>query len=453
MPRLRTRPRTEAEVIGFLAFMSIMLAFAIDVSLPAFDEIRTAFDLPADSNRVSLIVTLYFVGLAGGQVVYGPLADHFGRAPALRVGVLIYAVGAAGSMLAQSMTMLLASRVVWGLGAAGPGVLRTAIARDLYKGNEMARVMSIMMAFFLIGPIFAPLIGEGILQVGSWRWVFAAGLILAAVMMLWSLRFGETLDPANRQPLELHSTVAAFRRVLRTRTTMAYLLAMMFGFGAFFVYLGSSQPIFDEIYGREDQFALLFGASGILMAVAYFVVNRFIVRFGAHQVAVFAALVFVALGAIHLAVVLATGGRPNFWVWLGFVAVSNAFVTLLTPTCFSLGLEPMGDLAGTASGVMGLIGTAGASLLAGAVDARISTTVTPMAAAYVLYGSVAVAALLWAGRSRRRRGTIPFRIMGTFRQMERPARWNVEVEGLDGSCRWNTEGWTSRAPSGRGAAE
>ena len=380
--------------------MGIMLAFAIDIALPAFDEIRPAFDLAEDSNRVSLIVTLYLIGMATGQVVYGPFADHFGRAPTLRVAVAIYALGATGSMLAPSLPMLLVSRVVWGLGAAGPAVLRSAIARDLYKGNEMARVMSIMMAFFLIGPIFAPMMGEAILQVGSWRWVFGAGLILAAVMMAWSFRFGETLDPANRRPLEVRSTLQAFGQVLRTRATMGYLVAMSFGFGAFFVYLGSSQPIFDEIYGRADRFALLFGASGVLMAMAFFAVNSFIVRFGAHRVAVASALVFILLSAAHLVIVSASDGRPGFWVWLSFVAVSNAFITLLTPTCYSLGLEPMGELAGTASGVMGLLSTTAAALLAALVDNQIGTTVTPMVVAYLLYGIAAVGALTWAGGGR-----------------------------------------------------
>jgi len=166
------------------------------------------------------------------------------------------------------------------------------------------------------------------------------------------------------------------------------------------VYLGSSQPIFDEIYGRADRFALLFGASGVLMAMAFFAVNSFIVRFGAHRVAVASALVFILLSAAHLVIVSASDGRPGFWVWLSFVAVSNAFITLLTPTCYSLGLEPMGELAGTASGVMGLLSTTAAALLAALVDNQIGTTVTPMVVAYLLYGIAAVGALTWAGGGR-----------------------------------------------------
>ncbi len=394
------RDRSEREVIAYLAFMGILLAFGIDVALPAFDEIRAAFDLGDDPGAVTLIVTLYFLGMASGQVVYGPLADRFGRAPVLRAGVLVYALGALGSTLAPSLGLLYASRLVWGLGAAAPGVLRSTIARDLYAGDQMARVISIMMAFFLIGPVFVPLLGEAILLLGSWRLVFAAGLILAGLLVAWTFRFGETLDPANRRPLDPSATVLAFRTVIGTRSTVGYTLAMTFGFGSFIIYLGSAQPIFDTIYRRADQFAYIFGAAGILMAAGFFSVNRFIAAHGAHRVSVVVVGAALAISVAQLTGVLAADGRPGFWAWIVPVAVANALVTLLTPTCYSLALEPMGELAGTASGVIGLTATAGASLLAALVGARIDETVTPMVGAYVVYGAISLAFLVWAGRAR-----------------------------------------------------
>lgn len=396
---MTNRP-SERHVIAYLAFMGILLAFGIDISLPALDEIRPAFALDPDSNRVTLIITLYLLGMAGGQIIYGPFADRFGRAPVLRTGIVIYALGAVGSALAPNIELLFASRLLWGFGAAAPGVLRLAVARDLYLGNQMARVMSITMAFFLIGPIIVPLIGEGILSFASWRWVFAAALLLAAVLFVWSFRFGETLDPANRRPLELRSTISTLRIVLRTRSTMAYLIGMTFGAGAFFIFLGSSQPIFDRIYGRADQFALIFGASGIFMAGMFFGVNIFIERYGSHRVAIAVVVVFIFLSAILAGLVVAADGVPNFWVWISFIAAANAFLTLITPTCYSLGLEPMGELAGTASGVMGLVQMAGGAILAAVVDALIDDTVTPMVFAYVIYGVLCLGFLMLGGKAR-----------------------------------------------------
>lgn len=391
--------RSERHVIAYLAFMGILLAFGIDAALPAFDELRATFGLEPASSQITLVVTLYFFGMASGQLVYGPLADRFGRVPALRLGIAIYCAGAIGSILAPSLGWLLASRLVWGLGAAGPGVLRAAIARDLYSGDQMARVIAAMMGVFMIGPVLAPVAGEAILAVGSWEWIFGAALILAVALMGWTFRFGETLDPANRRPLDFTRTVGGFRAVFSTQPTLAYTMALTFGFGAFIIYLGSAQPIIDNIYDRGDRFALWFGVASAAMAVSFFSVNRFIERYGASRVAVGSSTLAVTASAVLLVWSLAADGVPSFWVWLILVGVANAFTTLLTPTCYALGLEPMGDRAGTASAVMGFVSTAGGSALAAIVDATISDTVTPMAVGYVGYGSVALAWLHWAARS------------------------------------------------------
>ena len=203
-------------MIAFLAFISSLLAFGIDVSLPAFDELRDHFDLAEGSGEVSLVVTFYFLGMAGGQLFYGPFADRFGRRPVLTVGLAIYAVGATGAATATSMEMLLAARLLWGLGAASAMVLYTAMARDLYEGDQMARVMTLVMAVFLIGPMIVPALGELLLLTGSWRSVFVFGVLLALVAIAWSRRFGETLPDERRRPLEFGETLTAFRAVFRS---------------------------------------------------------------------------------------------------------------------------------------------------------------------------------------------------------------------------------------------
>jgi len=221
-PMAVRRERTEWEVVAFLAFIGMSVAFGIDATLPAFDEMRPDLGLPPGSNRITLAVTVYFLGMAAGQVGYGPVADRFGRAPTLRLGMAIYALGATGSMLATDFGFLLASRLVWGLGASAASLMNLTILRDLYTGDRMARVMSTITAVFLVGPVVVPLAAEGILRVASWRWVYAVGIVLAAAVMAWGIRFGETLDPANRRPLRVRPTIDAFRRVVTCRRTVLY---------------------------------------------------------------------------------------------------------------------------------------------------------------------------------------------------------------------------------------
>jgi len=388
--------RSEASVVAFLAFMSVMVAFGVDASLPAFDEIRPDVGLDPGSNRITLMITVYLIGNALGQVLCGPFADRFGRAPVLRIGLGIAALGIVGTISSQGFATLLASRLLWGLGNGAPAAMRATVARDLYLGDDMARVVSRVMGFFLLGPIVVPLLAEGILAVGSWRTVFTLGLALAGVGTVWSLRFGETLAPVDRRSLGWAATGAAFHQIVKNRTTVGYLVALTFTQAAFFVWLGSSQPVFDLVYGRADRFAMMFSAGGVVQAVGFFSVGWFINRYGAHQVAVTSIGLVLVLNVALIAVVVGANGRPSFWVWFILITASNVFLSMVTPTGLALALRPMGAIAGTAAGVIGACSMAGAAVLAALVDARISTTVTPMTVGYLLYGALAMAAALWA---------------------------------------------------------
>ncbi|MDG1187936.1 MAG: MFS transporter, partial [Ilumatobacter sp.] len=289
------RVRSERSVVAFLAFIGVLMAFGIDGALPAFEELRVTFDLDARGFSPAITGTVYFVGMALGQLIYGVLADRFGRRPVLLVGIGIYAVGALASTLAPNLAVLLMARFVWGLGASAPTVLRFAIARDLYTGDQMARVVSTFSAVFLLGPIIVPFIGEAILMVGDWRSVFATALAFAAATGVWAVRFGETLDPANRRTLQFAPLLNALRAVAVTPVTRWILVAQAFFGGAFFVWLGSAQPVIDEIYDRSSQFTLFFGASGIGMALALLFNRPLIERFGAARMVVLAATAFVIL--------------------------------------------------------------------------------------------------------------------------------------------------------------
>jgi DHA1 family bicyclomycin/chloramphenicol resistance-like MFS transporter len=391
--------RSERQVIAFLAFILALLAFGIDIVLPSFDRLRDEFGLGAGSGEVSLVITFYFFGMAGGQVLYGPFSDRFGRRPVLVAGLSVYALGALGATLAPGMEVLLGARFVWGVGAASCAVLYTAIARDLYEGDQMARVMQLVAAVFLIGPMVAPSIGELLLLTGWWRSVFAVGVILALVAALWATAFGETLAAQDRRPLQFSETARAFGSIFRTRKTLGLILALTFSNGAFFIYLGSGQPIIDEIYGYGDWFALIFGTMAIFISIGLYFASRLTVRIGAEEMASRASLGTVAASILFLIVAFVTDGRPSFFVWYGVAVVALAFMTVINPTCISLALQPMGKTAGTAAGVLGLVSQGGGALLAALFDRQIDQTVTPMAVAFVLYGSISAGFVAWALRA------------------------------------------------------
>ncbi len=393
------RERTQWGVVAFLAFIGMSAAFGIDASLPAFDEMRPDVGLPPGSNRITLAITVYFLGTAGGQIVYGPISDRFGRMATLRVGMAIYAVGAAGSMLATDFDFLLGSRLVWGLGASAASLMNLAILRDLYSGTRMARMMSLVTAVFLAGPVVTPLAAEGILRAASWRWIYACGLVLAVAIVAWSFRFGETLHPDNRRPLRVGPTVDAFRQVVACRRTVLYAATLLFVDGAFFIFLGSTQQVFDIIYGRADQFAFLFAASAIPFAIGFLLVSPTIGRWGAHRVGLAVLSAALAMAVALLGLTLAADGVPEFWTWFSFMVVGNTLLALVTPVAMSMALEPMGDLAGTAAGILGLGGITAASLLAAFVGMHIHDSTTPWTVGYVVYGAIGLVLLVAAGRT------------------------------------------------------
>ena len=394
--------KSQTNVVFFLAFLNGLAAFGIDSSLPAFDEIRPDIGLLEGSNQISLIITIYIIGVSIGQIICGPFTDRFGRIASLKFGLAIYMIGALGSLLSRKLLTILIFRFFWGLGSSVPASMRTTIARDLYSGNEMAKVMSKIMAVFLLGPIITPLISEGFLTFTNWRVVYSLGIILGGVGILWSLWFGETLPTNKRRALNWEITTKSFKKIFSTRITIGYVLAVTFGQGAFVIWLSSSQPVFDLVYGKANQFAVIFSILGIPMAIAFFASNRFISMFGAKRVAIFSVGFSVLINTTSLLLAITSNGSPNFWIWLLLVGSSNIFLSLLTPIGLSLALEPMGDLAGTASGVAGAVSLGGAGLLAAIFSTQIKYSVTPLALGYLLYSTISFFLIFFAESTQRK---------------------------------------------------
>ncbi len=389
--------RSDAAVVSYLAYLGILLAIGVDISLPAFDDIDVAFGLSDRNISVGVIGTVYLLGMALGQLVYGIASDRFGRRPTMLFGIGLYTLGVFTALFAPNLEVLLAGRLLWGLGAAAPFVLRQAIARDLYDGDRMARIITVVTAVFLLGPIFMPIVGAAILLVAPWQGVFAASLVASAAAFVWALRFGETLEPTRRRTLQFRPLAVALRLVVSTRVTAGHIGAQMFVSAAFFVWLGSAQPIIDDIYDRGSQFSLWFAASGIVMAMSLLANGRMIDRFGSRQVALVVAVAFVVVGIVGVVLTLGAGGVPSIWIFFAWAATANALGTLLTPLCSALALQPMGALAGTASAVLGLVSLGGGALLAAVIDARIDATVTPMVVGSLVFGTLSLMCLLVAG--------------------------------------------------------
>lgn len=389
-------PQRERGLIAFLAALSGLSAMGIDILLPALSDIRGAYDLSPDSTQVSLIVTVYLFGLGTGQIFFGPIADRFGRRATVLIGLGMFVVGAIGSALSPTLTVMLVFRFLMGIGAASPRAMSLAIARDRFSGDAMTRVVSLVMLFFQLSPAVAPLLGEGLLLIGPWQGIFVFAACVAGVVMVWTTTFAETLADDRRLPLTLARTARSGRAIIGSRWAFGHGLVLMFEFTAFYVYLSSSELIFDDVFGRGSVFAVCFALGAIIQAASNLGGARLAPRLGTARLMAGVVASYVALGAVFFAVTVGAGGIPNFAVWLVLLWLLNGLHALVLTMANSLAMQPLAALAGTGSGLIGTMSMMGGAIMSSIVASTIDGSATPMAAAYLGFGALAGISLLWA---------------------------------------------------------
>jgi MFS transporter, DHA1 family, multidrug resistance protein len=228
------------EFVGLMATLTALVALSIDMILPALPAIGAALGVER-ANDNQLVVSLLFLGFGIGQLFYGPLSDATGRKPAAYVGLALFTMGCLLALLSKTFALLLAGRFLQGVGVAGPRTITLALVRDRFEGREMARVMSLIMAVFILVPIVAPALGQAVLAVSGWRTIFGIYLAMGLVALVWfGIRQEETLPSDRRIPFSLGRMSAAVRDVLTTRRSVGYTLAAGYVFGAFLGYLTSA---------------------------------------------------------------------------------------------------------------------------------------------------------------------------------------------------------------------
>lgn len=375
-----------------------IVALAIDISLPVLGEIRSDYGLADDSTRAAAVVTAFLIGFAVAQIVWGPLSDHFGRKPILYIGLTGYAAAALASALAPSLAALLVARFLWGVAAAGPRVVTLSVIRDTHEGAAMAKTMSFIMAVFILVPIIAPSIGAVIGGALGWRWVFGFCVLWGIAIGVWVRRLPETLRHSDRIELTYRRVGAAFRTVVTNRDTAGYTLALTFLFGLFSSYLASSEIIIDRVFGMADAFPFIFGGIAAVMGLAMLVNGAIVDRFGTRRLAHFALVTYLVLAATMLAIALATGGRPPFWGFAAVIAPMLACHALLLPNFNTIALLPMAAIAATAAAVIGAVSAGMGAALGAVLDRSFDGTILPFAVGAVVYGGMALVAVVWAER-------------------------------------------------------
>jgi MFS transporter, DHA1 family, multidrug resistance protein len=336
-----------AAVLGLLTAVG---PFAIDMYLPALPSIGRSLGTSTGAVQLSLMAFLVTLGL--GQLVYGPLSDMLGRKRPLYFGLAIFALASVGCSLAPNIETLVAFRLLQGLGACAGMVIPLAVVRDLHTGAEAARLMSLLMLVFSVSPIVSPLVGTFIVDVWSWRGIFWAVTIAAALgTVLLATLLPETRPPAMRRRGGIASALAGYRKLLADRNFLSLAMIVAFGIASFFAYLANSSFLLIEHFGLTPRlYSLAFSINAVSFIGASQLTGRLGARFGLRQ------MVRVGVGGFALAMVtlfvITLAGVDSLAVLATLLFVGYGFLGLVVPTTTVLALEEHGDIAGTASALM-----------------------------------------------------------------------------------------------------
>lgn len=373
-------------------------AMGIDIMLPALEIIGDHYEI-AKENDQQLVIFAFILGFGLPQLVFGPISDRYGRKILLQLSLVGYFITGLACMVAPSFGSLLAFRLLQGVCCAGTRVSAGAIIRDLTKGRAMASILSLVYTVFMIVPILAPAIGTAIMTIADWRWVFGSLSVFSAIIFVWiQFRLPMTLALEDRRPFSFEQISGAFKMVATHRITAGYMLASGIIFGCLFAFIGASEQVFDDVFGRGDKFYLYFaGIAGGLAVMNYFN-SRFVGRFGMRRISHAVVLIFISLSLMNFLYMQFVG--QNFWVFYGLFVLTFGCFGMIGANFSSLALEHMGKVAGTANAVYGFVTITLSSSLGFIVARSFDGTVRPLLIAYVLLGLTSLTIILITERGK-----------------------------------------------------
>lgn len=391
----KTRP-SFAEFIVLLSLLMALTALSIDAMLPALPQIGAELQVQNPNER-QLVISMIFLGLAVGQLFFGPLSDSVGRKPAIYSGLATFIVGALISMLATSFPMLLVGRLVQGFGASSPRAVSLALVRDQFSGRAMARVMSFVMTVFILMPMLAPSMGQAILQFSSWRAIFGSYLVLATLALCWfALRQPETLALENRAPFTIRRIAKAIQAILQNRLALGYTVTAGLVSGAFIGYLNSAQQIFQEQYALGALFPIYFGVIASSIGLASLLNTRLVMNMGMRFLVRSTLIIIFVLSMVMLGVAFFVLEQVPLWVFMTYLMLTFFCVGVLFGNLNTLAMEPLGHVAGIGAAVVGSLSTLISVLLGTVIGQSYNGSIVPLVIGLAVLSGLSILVVRWS---------------------------------------------------------
>jgi DHA1 family bicyclomycin/chloramphenicol resistance-like MFS transporter len=292
--------------------------------------------------------------------------------------------------------MMLIGRFLQGIGVAGPRSVTVALVRDQYAGRAMARVMSFVMTVFILVPIMAPMLGQGILLVAHWRAIFGLYLLLALLVGGWfALRQPETLAGERRIGFQVGRIGRAFREVFVNRIALGYTVMAGLISGGFVGYLNSAQQIFQEQYGLGAQFPFYFATLALALGSASYVNAHLVMRFGMRALSRWALWSLGGLSLLYLLPASLFAGQPPLWSLMAYLLLGFFAVGILFGNLNARAMEPLGHIAGVGAAVVGALSTLLSAILGGLIGQSYNGTVLPLVGGFALLSILSMVVMAW----------------------------------------------------------
>ena len=375
----------EFEFIALMASLMAIVALSIDALLPALPEIGHDLGV-VNLNNNQLLITMIFLGIGVGQLVFGPLSDSFGRKPIVYIGFTVFIIASIICVTTKSFEIMIFGRILQGIGLSSPRTLSIAIVRDLYSGDYMAKIISIVVMVFILVPVIAPTLGQFLINYYDWESIFYVNLIYSTLIMVWFWkRQTESLPKEKRIPLSTHLFVDGVREFLKYKDAIGFTLISGFITGSFMVYLSTSQQIFENQYHLADMFPYIFASLAISIGLATYLNSVLVVKYGMMRIAYLATIAYVLVSVLYV-ILFWSGNNPSIYIVITFFALQFFAIGFLFGNLRALAMQPLGHIAGIGAAINGFASTVMAVPIANYIGNFVKGSVLPLFIGFSVFG-------------------------------------------------------------------
>jgi len=385
---------SQFEFVALMASLMSVVALSVDALLPALDIIGITIGTTEVVDN-QLLITMIFLGLGFGPLIFGPLSDSLGRKPVVYMGFALFILASFICVNSTSLEMMVVGRILQGIGLSAPRTISIAIIRDMFSGDYMARIMSFVTVVFILVPVVAPALGKFVLDQYNWRGIFYIQVIISVLVSWWFwIRQPETLSAQNQKRFSKTGFIGEFKELIKYKRTIGFTVIAGFITGSFMVYLSSAQQIFEDQYHLKEVFPFIFAGLAISIGAAVFLNGILVIKFGMEKLITAALISFFVVSVTYIAIFY-NSPNPDVRILFLFFALQFFSIGFLFGNLRAMAMEPVGHIAGIAAAVTGFLSTIMAVPISIFIGRFVSGRALPLFIGFSICAALSIALLFY----------------------------------------------------------